>query len=156
MKKKVLSALLSVCLCLSMPLQVNAAETENAITAYSSATTVEPLAAGLIIDYFISCKTSSRTIYITAQVYASDEMKELGFKNIVVQRSSDKINWTTEVPVGDMIGNNIYSYDIDEYPVTVKGGYYYRVKLTNYAKEKGWFFPSTQSVDDTSSSYWIP
>lgn len=155
MKKKFLSALLATCLCINVPMQVNAAEVEYTPNAYSNETGISPMAAGLITYSLVTCSASTKTINITALVNASERMGKLGFKNIVIQRSSDKKTWTTEVTLSDKIGEDVLSYSINNYAVKVKGGYYYRVKLTNYAKEKTWFFPDSQSVEGISSSVWI-
>ncbi len=81
-------------------------------------------------------------------------MEDIGFKDIVVQRSSDKINWINEVSVGDKLKKSASSYSLAKHSVSVKGGYYYRVKCTHYAKESGWF-ADTQSIENTSSYVWI-
>lgn len=155
MKKKILSALLATCLCINVPMQVNAAEVEYIPNVFSNETDISPLAAGLITYSLVTCSAYYKTLYITALVNASEKMGKLGFKDIVIQRSSDKNTWTTELTISDKIGENVSSYNLNNYAVTVKGGYYYRVKLTNYAKEKTWFFPDSQSVEGISSSVWI-
>lgn len=156
MKKKLLSAILAVCLCSNIPMQVYAAEAEDKPNSYSNEMTIEPYAAGLITDYLLYCSASSKTLYISAKTAASERMGKLGFKDIVVQSSSDKTNWTTEVTVGDKIGEDVLVYSLNSYAVTVKGGLYYRVKLIHYAKEDTWWFPDSQSVENTSSAVWVP
>lgn len=46
--------------------------------------------SGLITYCLVTCSASSKILYITALVNASKKMGKLGFKDIVIQRSSDK------------------------------------------------------------------
>ena len=156
MKFKGLSVILACVCCLSMPMQVNAAEVDSS-TAVDTAITeeVQPLAAGLISGYTLSCSSGTKTVYITATTTGNEEMSEIGFIDIKIQRSSDRTNWTTEKTVSDKIKEDAVTYSLDKYAVTVQGGYYYRVTLTHYAKEQTWFFPDEQSVTNTSSYVWV-
>lgn len=81
-------------------------------------------------------------------------MKEIGLKNVVIERSSDNKNWTEEKKIGNLLSESAWSHTLTDYSVSVSGGYYYRVKCTHYAKEKG-LFGSSQSVDNVSNSVWI-
>lgn len=81
-------------------------------------------------------------------------MSKIGFKDIIVQRSSDNINWEDEVDVGDKLTTSASIYSLANYSVSVTGGYYYRVKCTHYAKEKG-LLGGSQSVENTSNSVWV-
>lgn len=102
MKFKGLSVILACMCCLSMPMQVNAAEVDST-TAVATAVTeeVQPLAAGLISGYTLSCSSGTKTVYITAKTTGSEEMSEIGFIDIKIQRSSDHTNWTTEKTVSN-------------------------------------------------------
>lgn len=154
MKIKGLSVVLACVCCLAMPMQVNAAEVES--TALAAVTEeVEPLAAGLISNYTLGCSAGTKTVYITAKTTGNEEMSEIGFIDIKIQRSSDRTNWTTEKTVSDKIKEDATTYSLANYAVTVQGGYYYRVQLTHYAKEDTWWFPDEQSVTNTSSYVWI-
>lgn len=155
MKFKGLAVVLSCMCCLSMPMQVNASETETAVVPTAVSEEVEPLAAGLISGYSLSCTKGTKTVYITAKTTGSEEMSEIGFIDIKIQRSSDLTNWTTEKTVSDKIKEDASTYSLANYAVTVQGGYYYRVTLTHYAKEQTWFFPDDQSVTNTSSYVWV-
>ena len=81
-------------------------------------------------------------------------MKSIGFENIKIQHSSDKVNWSKEKDLDDLLKSENNSYYINDYSISVKGGYYYRVTCTHYAKESG-LFGSSQSVNNTSNSVWI-
>lgn len=143
-------------LCFLAPMHIQAAEIETEENVIEEMEDIQERAAGLITSYSLACSNASRTLYITAKTKASEVMAKVGFTNIVVQRSSDKSNWTTEVTLGDKIKEDASFYSLNNISVSVKGGYYYRVKCTHYAKEDAFFFPSTQSVENISSYVWIP
>lgn len=157
--KKNVSFLLAFALCLSASpkMQVSALGIETVSTTVSTdETSVSPLAEGLIESYFVYCSGGSKTLYLTARTKGSEMMGKIGFKSITVQRSSDNKSWTTETTISDSIADDALSHSLENYSISVTGGYYYRVKLTHYAKEQTWFFPNSQSVENTSSSVWIP
>lgn len=155
MNLKSLAVVVSCMCCLSVPVQANAAEKETVAVNAVSTGEVEPLAAGLISTFLLSCTSGTKTVYITAATYANERMSEIGFTDIKIQRSSDRTNWTTEKTVSDMIKEDSSNYLLDSYAVTVQGGYYYRVQLTHYAKEDTWWFPDEQTVTNTSSYVWV-
>lgn len=156
MKKKILSIALSALLLAVTPVQfyTNAVEYDNADVSTTNSG-VSVYAAGLISDYALSCSSGSKTIYITAEVCGTAKMAKIGFKNIKVQKSSDNQNWSKGDSVPDMISENAYQKKVSRYAVSVEGGYYYRVVLDNYAKEDTWWFPETQTVENTSNSVWV-
>ena len=155
--KKNISVLLALTLCLltSTQMQVSASEVETVSIVSTTETSVLPLAEGLIESYFVYCSGGTKTLYLTARTKGTEVLGKVGFKSITVQRSSDNKSWTTETTISDDIAEDTLSHSIESYPISVTGGYYYRVKLTHYAKEQTWFFPNSQSVDNTSSSVWI-
>ncbi len=156
MKNKILSVMVSGLMLAAMPVQMcaNAAE-DNAADALPTGTSVSVYADGLIFKYYLSCSGGSKTVYITASVYGNETMSKIGFKNIKIQRSSDKVNWTTEVKVSDKIAEDAIQKALSNYAVSVSGGYYYRVVLDNYAKEDTWWFPDEQTVTSTSNAVWV-
>ena len=116
---------------------------------------VMPLATGLISRYTLSGTYGYNTLMIDASTIGSAEMAKIGIVDIVVQHSSDKVNWVDEVSVNDMLNEDAIDFYLDDYGVPVISGYYYRVVVTHYAKEQGWFFPSTQSIENASTAVWI-
>lgn len=126
-------------------------------TAFATASTEEvmPLAEGLISQHSLSGTYGYNTLMIDASTIGSAEMAEIGIVDIVVQHSSDKVNWVDEVSVSDMLNEDAIDFYLDDYGVPVISGYYYRVVVTHYAKEQGWFFPSTQSIENASTAVWI-
>lgn len=156
MKNKILSVTLSGLMLASMPIQMyaNAAE-NNTANVSSTGNIVSVYAAGLIADYGLTCTGGSKTVYITAEVYGNDKMAKIGFKNIKVQKSSDKKNWTTEKTVPNQLAEDSTLKIVEKYAVSVKGGYYYRIVLDNYAKEDTWWFPETQTVENISNAVWV-
>lgn len=157
MKNKFLSVMLSGLMLVSMPIQMcaNAAESNDA-DALSTENVVSVYTEGLIAKYALSCESGSKTVYINASVYGTDTMAKIGFKNIEIQRSSDNNNWTREKTVPNQIDENEVQKKLSGYSVSVKGGYYYRVVLDNYAKEDTWWFPETQTIEAVSNSVWVP
>lgn len=110
--------------------------------------------AGLISSYYLSISSGIKTLYINGETEASGNMKSIGYKDISIEYSSDGVNWDREIPSFDLLKSNSSSYYLNSYAVSVKGGYYYRVSLTHYAKESGWF-SSSQSVENISNSVWV-
>lgn len=157
MKNKILSIMLSGILMTAIPTQINAmAIDEGSVNVLSAQTGDSVYAAGLISDYAISCTAGTKSVYISAEVSGNKQLAKIGFKNIKVQRSSDKSSWTTEKTVSDQIAEDARYKFLTSYQVSVSGGYYYRVVLDNYAKEDTWWFPTTQTVQSISNSVWIP
>ncbi len=111
-------------------------------------------AAGIISGYSVTVSSGNSIIYVTAKTQAYISMKTIGYKDISIEYSSDGINWYNEKDIDDLLKSDSSSYYLNNYAVSVKGGYYYRVSLTHYAKESGWF-GSSQSVNNTSNSVWI-
>ena len=83
-------------------------------------------------------------------------MAKIGFKNIVVQHSVNGTSgWSDEVPRDDDLAANTFRHSKVNEPITVSGGYYYRIVLDHYAKETGWFFPGSQSITNYSNVVWV-
>lgn len=147
MNKKALALSVASVLTYSVPtMPVKAAS--NTHTSVSESRT-----AGLISSCSLSISSGKKHIYITADIKAIESMKSIGYKNISIEYSSDKVNWKKEKSIDDLLKSGS-SYYLNNYSVSVNGGYYYRVSLTNYAKESG-LFGSSQSVPNTSNSVWI-
>lgn len=147
MNKKALALSVASVLTYSVPtMPVKAAS--NTHTSVSESRT-----AGLISSCSLSISSGKKHIYITADIKAIESMKSIGYKNISIEYSSDKVNWKKEKSVDDLLKSGS-SYYLNNYSVSVNGGYYYRVSLTNYAKESG-LFGSSQSVTNTSNSVWV-
>lgn len=85
---------------------------------------------------------------------SNSSMKSIGYTDISIEYSSDNVNWDEEKPLDNLLKSDSSSYYLNNYSVSVKGGYYYRVSLNHYA-EKGGLFGSSQSVSNTSNSVWI-
>ncbi len=68
-------------------------------TAFAAASTEEvmPLAEGLISQRSLSGTYGYNTLMIDASTIGSAEMAKIGIVDIVVQHSSDKVNWVDEL-----------------------------------------------------------
>jgi hypothetical protein len=133
-------------------LTANAADSQT----QTANTTEDERATGLISGYFLSISASSGAIKINSETICSDIMAEIGFTHIKVQYSSNGTSgWTEEKTLNpDTITNASYHNKVNE-SVPVNGGYYYRVVLDHYAKETGWWFPSSQSITNYSNVVWV-
>ncbi len=156
MKNKVLSLIFSTFLITSLNPVLGVSASEEATDSSAIEVAIEEVrAAGLISDCELGCSAGSKTVYLTAGVYGTEVMSKIGFKNIKIQRSTNQSTWTTERTVSDMISEDVRFKTVYYYPVTVDGGYYYRIVLDNYAKENTWWFPETQTLTTTSNSVWV-
>ena len=112
-------------------------------------------AIGLIEKCTLTCNvTGDGFINISAKTQVSSVMEEVGYKNVVIQRTDDGENWVDEVYLGDLIGYNTRYYSIDNMRVKVQGGGEYRVVCDHYAK--GIPYGDTQVLTQTAtnSSSW--
>lgn len=157
MKKYLLSFCIAGLLCIVTPVQVQASEinvTSNTYNTVAETANAVPYADWIITSYSLSCSKADKAVKINAKTFASAEMKEVGFKDIVVQKSTDNSNWIDEVDVGKKTTTSASMYNLVNYSVSVEGGHFYRVKCTHYAKEKG-LFGGSQSVENYSNSVWV-
>lgn len=157
MKKYLLSLGIAGLLCIGTPIQAQASEIKvmsNTCNTVAETDNAVPYADWIITNYSLSCSKAKKAVKITGKTSASTTMAEVGFKDIVVQRSSDNVNWVDEVDVGKIVESSSSIGYLSDYSVSVTGGYYYRVKCKHYAKEKG-LFGGSQSVENTSNSVWV-
>lgn len=82
------------------------------------------------------------------EVTAVQGMDVLGVSEIKVQRSSDRVNWTTVATYGGRYGYNTSVYGGHMVYSAAESGYFYRAKITYYAK-KG--TGTAEYIDYTSS-----
>jgi hypothetical protein len=95
-------------------------------------------------------------VLLDAAVRADDIMAKIGFKNIKIQQSTSSTgSWSNYFEPSDQMAENKKSHYLDDFLISVPGGYYYRVQLTFYAKETGWFFPDSQSITVTSNVVYV-
>lgn len=134
--------------------KVSAAAISNSNTQASVSESQERT-AGLITRCNLSVVSSGKNLLINGKTIANTSMQTIGYKNVVVEYSSNGTNWYEEKDLGDLLKSNSSSYYLNSYTVPVKGGYYYRVSCTHYAKEKG-LFGKSQSEDNVSDSVWVP
>ena len=123
---------------------------------------------GLINDYSLSCEVGTKLIHIKMGTYGSGTMSEIGFKNILIERSDNGSYWSTEKTISSVIltiypGNNggwyfasvtitnASSYYISDYTASVLGGHYYRVTLDHYAR----IGTDIETFNTTSNYIWI-
>ena len=96
-------------LALAIALSCSSAMSTTVFAAETSAEEVMPLATGLISRYTLNGTYGYNTLMINASTIGSAEMAKIGIVDIVVQHSSDKVNWVDEVSVSDTINENGYA-----------------------------------------------
>ncbi len=157
MKKRLLALFFSFCMVLVAFNSTTTFAEETTVAETTTTTDENVMATGLIMSFTLSASASTKKLSINATTYGTDTMAKIGFKDIKIQRSSNRTSgWTDEKTIADQIAtNSIYHY-LSQYSVSVAGGYYYRVVLTHYAKETGWLFPGSQSITNYSVAVWVP
>lgn len=159
MKRITALGVVVICMIMTMFSSVLSVSAET-IPGTTTVTTSEEVITSttLIQNYTFSKSATANALSLTASVTAIEVMKKIGFINFEIQRSSSSSgSWTsTSYNVPDQIAEDAISNSIVQYPVSVAGGYYYRICLDFYAKEKGWFFPKTQTFHYESTAIWVP
>ncbi len=116
----------------------------------------EEIFAYSLSTYCISISASGyKTLCIDAITKATEEAQSIGIKNVTIERSPNgRDNWAAEKGLGDMLASNTNLYSLEDYSVSVDGGYFYRVTCTHYAKAKG-LLGSSESEYNVSNIIWI-
>lgn len=149
MKKVIVSIIISVCLIFNTGLTVFASSSNEPNQNYSVYT------VGLISLEILSISQNSNNIMLTAQTVCTDAMKYVGLKDVVIEQSSDGVNWSEYKRIGDLLSENSTKYVANNLTLsTVTSGYYYRVTCSHYAKEKG-LFGSIEKDDNISNSIYV-
>lgn len=149
MKKILILIVAFSCLSLSTSTPVCANELKERTQNYSVYT------VGLINKKAINLSYNSNSIMLTAKTECNDVMRYVGLKDVVIEQSSDGVNWSKYKPIGDLLSENSTKYVANNLMLdTVTSGYYYRVTCSHYAKEKG-LFGSSEKDDNISNSIYI-
>jgi len=128
--------------------QVYAIERQEEMKGYSV------YSAGLISKKAINLSANSSIIMLTAKTECNDIMRYVGLKDIVVEQSSDGVNWSEYLQIEDLLNENSTIYTANKLSLaTVTKGYYYRVTCNHYAKEKGFFGSSEKDMSISNSVY---
>ncbi len=145
--KKLIVLTVTCILLFSLPIHVSAAVEPG---------TDDPNATGLITSYSFSCTAGNKRVLINADVAAYQTMAEIGFKNIKVQQSTSSTgSWSNYFEPSNQLTFNTSSHSLEDFLIAVPGGYYYRVQMTLYAKETGWWLPKSQSITVTTNTVWV-
>ena len=149
--KYITAACLSVML-MYAPVQMKAASVDNSVyEQYENA-------IGLIEKCSLRCSSNEEGyLDLTAKTQVSGKMNEVGFKNIVVQFSSDGENWYDEYTYGDYTGTNTKYHNLNGLKLKVRGGYYYRISCVHYANGRAYGDDAvrTQTAVNASSAVWV-
>ena len=147
--KKLISLFMALMVVSAVPMNASAEE----ITEYQQPEVTDEIVetVGYISDYSNTISTGTKKIHMNISTYGYFTMSEIGFVDIDIERSSDNVNFTHERYADDKTITNSSSYHIGDYSWNVSGGYYYRVKVTHYAR----YGSSTESITSTSNSVWV-
>lgn len=133
---KRLTRIVCLILIMSMVLAVPAMAAERASTFFGSH----------------SCylwEISDSTFQVWFDVTAVRGMDVLGASKIVVQRSTDRVNWEAVATYYDRYGYNTSSYGTYVTYSSASSGYYYRAQVTFYAQDganRGYYTDYTSSI----------
>jgi hypothetical protein len=156
MVKKVIPLLSAICMipCIGINASADTIENNELNTINLEKDTVV-YSAGLIERYSISLSSNGTALYLSGTTECSAIMKSVGFKNIVLQRSSNGTSWSDYKNIDDILNSSSSKCSISKKSLgTVPSGYYYRVTCKHYAKESG-LFGSSESISNTSNSIKI-
>lgn len=152
MKLKYITAACLGVMLMYAPVQMKAASVDNSVyEQYENA-------IGLIEKCSLKCSSYEEGyLDVTAKTQVSGKMKEVGFKNIVVQFSSDGENWYDEYTYGDHTGTDTKYHNLNGLRLKVRGGYYYRISCVHYANGRAYGEDSvrTQTAVNVSSAVWV-
>lgn len=107
---------------------------------------------GLIESGSVGCSTGTKKIHLQLDTIASGTMQTVGFKNIIIERSSNGSNWVEESRINQITATNSNRYYIYDYVVWVNGGYYYRATLDHYAEN---YSGTEEYYGNTSNYVWV-
>ncbi len=124
--------------------------------AVCSAAENQKATSGLISKCMLSCSGSGGTLDIYAKTQSTMVMDNIGFNDIVLQKSSDGTEWTDALSLGSVVHSDLryYTYSAQ---ITVDGGYFYRVTCIHYAEGTPYRSNVTyvQTAENTSKSFFM-
>lgn len=93
---------------------------------------------------------------IYAKTQSTMIMDNIGFNDMILQKSSDGYNWSDELSLGTVVQSDLryYTYSAQ---IKVDGGYFYRVTCKHYAEGTPYRSNVTlvQTAENTSKSFWM-
>ena len=93
-------------------------------------------------------------IVVTAKTQATGLMSEVGFSDIILQRSADGTNWEDVQNLGSRFGRNVRYFIVDDLVAPAEEGYYYRAVCTHYVTSTV-TGTKTQTAENSSRALWI-
>ena len=123
---------------------------------------IEPLASSLIAFHNVSLerKTIDGEVVpgwciVSALTQCNDIMGKIGFSTIELIRTDPTTGSETTIYC---VTNYMYedaSVATYEHQIFIDTGYYYHIKVIHYAKESGWLFPQTQTIEDYTGKMYF-
>lgn len=160
--KRITSLLLSILFMVLMPLAASAKTESTNITDNKPTIGVESPIDGYGEGiYSVNSNARSNSLIIRSELTISQSenrslcvsfatggiatMAKIGGKAITIQQW--KNNQWINIASTDMIAEDISFHSGSFYSASyLESGYYYRATIIHYAKEQGWFFPSSQEL----------
>lgn len=92
---------------------------------------------------------------VTLSTICDKEMAKIGYTIIeIIRTSKDGSEVSTRFQINDYFYENSASAPFER-EFYIDTGYYYHVHVIHYAKEKGWFFPQSQSIEDWTGKLYF-
>lgn len=112
------------------------------MTPVAKATTiVTPYASKYMDSYSVTLDNEGNTLYADYTVFGTGLIDKLGAKTVYFQRSTDKVNWTTQKTCSYSSYSDMIGYDTSLHSsynsFTGTPGYYYRAYIVLWAEEGG-------------------
>ena len=124
---------------------INSSENENGI---------QPMATSLITYHNVSIErkiVSGQVMpgwcIVKAVTQCEKAMGKIGFTGIEVIKSGPNIIDDVRYQISEYMYENTATGDFER-QFYLETGYYYHVHIIHYAKESGWLFPKSQSIED--------
>lgn len=101
---------------------------------------VNPLASRYFSSYAVSLDNEGTTLYADYDVFGTGIIDKLGAQTVYFQRSTDKVNWTTQKTCSYSSYSDMIGYDTSLHSsynsFTGTPGYYYRAYIVLWAEEE--------------------
>lgn len=102
---------------------------------------ITPYASKYFSSYSVSLDNEGNTLYADYSVCGTGLIDKLGAKTVYFQRSTDKVNWTTQKTCSYSSYSDMIGYDTSLHSsynsFTGTPGYYYRAYIVLWAEEGG-------------------
>ncbi|MDD4545931.1 MAG: hypothetical protein PHR24_01380 [Oscillospiraceae bacterium] len=112
-------------------------------------------ATGLLGVFYIEVfrTDAPHILYVETCTTGTDTMAQIGIKNLRLQRWANN-EWQT-ITSYTSLAKNTGMHSFWYISPTLQSGYFYRFVGDHYAKEQGWFFPKSQTIQNITDYLYI-